>query len=228
MNPYPHKQRSELLLCQGRVGPKQWTPTPTNKAVNYFNRGGCDQHNEPPPPKTRQWTPALLGVGGAKTMNAHPHEQGSELLLYQEWMGQKQWTPTPTNKAVHSCFTRGGWGINNEPPPPQKRQWTPTLPGVGGAKTMNPAPTNNAVNFYFTRGGWGLNNEPSPHKQRSELLLSPGVGGAKTMNPHPHKQGSDLLLYQGWVGPKQWTPTNRCGLQKLKTLGWTFTLSKTE
>ena len=184
MNPHPHKQGSELLLYWGWGGLKQWTPTPTNNAVNsYFARGGCDQNNEPPPSQTRQWTPALLGVGGAKTMNAHPHKQGSELLLYQEWMGQKQWTPTPTNKTVNSYFARGRWGQNNEPSPTQTRQWTSTFPG----------------------GGWGQKNEPPPPQTRQWSSTLPGVGGAKTMNPHPHKQGSDLL-YQGWVGPKQTTP----------------------
>ena len=93
-------------------------------------------------------------------MNPQPYKHGSELLLYHGWVGPKQRTPTSTNKGVNSCFTRGGWGQNNEPPPSQTRQSTPALLGVGGAKTMNPTPTNKAVNSCFTRGGWGQNNEP--------------------------------------------------------------------
>ena len=59
MTSHPNKERYGTSL-QGVGGAKTMNLTPTNKAVNScFTRGG--------------W---------AKTMNPHPHKQGSELLLY--------------------------------------------------------------------------------------------------------------------------------------------------
>ena len=75
-----------------------------------------------------------------KTMNPHLHITGTDLLLYQGWVGgQNNEPPTSSNKVLNFYFTRGGWGQNNDAPPPQIR-----------------------LNFYFTRGGWGQNNEAPP------------------------------------------------------------------